>query len=125
MSKKNWKTAQELMAELEQKPEFLRRRAEKERRKREREERFAILEHPILAKLRQQGFEVISIVDLVHKYSPLPPEVVADLLDALTNSTDLMLSETLIRALAAAAMPFDGRPLVNCYEASNNDNLRW
>ncbi len=125
MSKKNWKTAQELMAELTGNPDFLRRQAEKEQRRKEREERNAAMERPILDDLRVSGFDAPSIVDTVNKYSPLPDEIVDVLLTGVENSTDLKLLESLVRGLGAAAHPFDGRPLVKCYETFNDYNLRW
>ncbi len=125
MSKKNWKMAQELMAELNSNPDFLRRKAEKEQRRKEREEHFGAMERPIVDQVRARGFDASSITEAVKRYSPLPDEIVAVFLNGVENSADLKLLETLIRGLGAAAHPFDGRPLVKCYETFKDDNLRW
>src|SRR5260221_2924383 len=125
MNKKNWKTAGEIMAELNSNPEFVRRKAEKEKRRVEREKRFAALERPILDAIGARGFEAASITDLIEKYSPLPAEIVDVLLEGVEQATDAKLLEWLVRALAVAGQPFDGRPLVNCYETFKDDNLRW
>lgn len=125
MSEKKWKTAQELMAELNSNPDFLRRKAEKEQRRKEREEHFGSLECPILDKLRTSGFDAPSITEVVKRFSPLPDEIVDVFINGVENSADVKLLESLIRGLGAATNPFDGRPLVKCYENFNDDNLRW
>jgi hypothetical protein len=125
MKKKTWQTAEQFMAELNSNPEFLRRKAEKDARRREREEHLQALERPILDKLKECGFDAPSIADLVEIYSPLPDVVVGVLLDSLEQCANTKTLESLIRALGAAARPFDGRPLVKCYESFNDDTLRW
>jgi hypothetical protein len=125
MTKKNWKTAGEIMAELNSNPDFVRRKAEKEKRREEREKRFAALERPILDELKASGFEAGSITELIKKSRPLPHEIVVVLLGGIETATDVKLLEWLVRALAAAGHPFDGRPLVKCYETFKDDNLRW
>src|ERR1022692_1550645 len=113
------------MADVNSTPEFLHRRAEKEKRTKEREERFAVLEGPIVERLKTIGFDAGSVIDAVQKYSPLPKEFVDVLFEGIKHSSDLKLLEGLIRALAAARESFDGRPIVECYERFNDWNLRW
>lgn len=125
MSKKGWKTAEEVIAEQNSNPEFVRRRAEKEQRRKQREKEYAEIERPIVECMRAVGFEANSIIDAIQKFAPLPDELVAVLLQGVTTSTDIKLLEWLIRALAAARNPFDGRPLVECYAMYNDCNLRW
>ena len=56
---------------------------------------------------------------------PGTDEIVDEFLKGVENSTDLRFLETLIRGLGAAARPFDGRPLIKCYDTFKDDNLRW
>ncbi len=131
MNDDSWKTADELMAELENNSEFVRRRAEKQQRLQEREERVAAQERPIIEGLRALGFELSEVSEAVRKYAPLPDEFVAVLLDAVKQIGDLdeythsNVLEMIIRALGAAARPFDGRPLVECYEKNTDPTVRW
>lgn len=125
MGDEKWKTADELMTELNRNPEFLQRRAAKDKRRREREEQFAKLESPVVERMRAVGFEASSIVDAIKKYSPLPDQLVELLLDSIGKSSDVKLLEWLIRALAAARRPFNGQALTECYDKVNDIELRW
>lgn len=125
MSDEKWKTAEELMTELNKNPEFLRRRAAKDKRRKEREEEFAQLERPVVERMRAIGFEAISITDAIKKYSPLPDKLVELLLDSIRQSSVVKLLEWLIRALAAARRPFNGQALIECYDKFNDIELRW
>jgi hypothetical protein len=125
MKKKKWKSAQELMAELNSNPDFVRRTTDKEQRRNEREQHYRAMERSILDELGARGIDAPSIADAVKKYSPLPDEVVNVFLTGVETTADLKVLETLIRGLGAAAHPFDGRPLAKCYDSCNDENLRW
>jgi hypothetical protein len=125
MSRKGWKTAEGLMAELNADPNYRRRRAEKDRRLQERLERYAAAERPVLEKLKALGVEANSVEEVTTKYCPLPEPVVDVLLGELAGIAENVILEMMIRAIGAAAQPFDGRPLVACYEAKNDPTLRW
>jgi hypothetical protein len=125
MKNKKWKTAKELMDELERDPGYVRLRAEKDEKYRRLEEQYSQLERPILEKLDSHGFQANSIQDAVKRYAPLSSVVVDILLSSLETCDDVRIRESLVRALGAAEKSFDGRPLVNCYEGTSDDNLRW
>lgn len=131
MSDKKWKTADELMSELEGNPDFVRRRAEKEQRRKARAERGDAQERPILERLQALGFELTEVSEAAGKYGPLPDEFIEVLLDAVRQYADVKeytysnVLQMVIRALGAAARPFDGQPLVECYENNNDPTVRW
>jgi len=122
------------MKESEQDPEIVRHRNEKEERRQRRKEFYAEMDRPLLDTLRSLGFEATSIEDVIQKHAPLPSLVVEILLKSLETYQDWVVPEAVIRqnqldmvvrALAAAAEPFDGRPLVKCYETKGNEAIEW
>src|SRR5262249_25434512 len=121
----NWKTAEELMKDLKDDPEFLRRQEQKAERSKRLQEQFSLLESPVLEKLSQLGYEASSLSDVVKNYSPLADPIVHVLLDAVKSTSDVKFLEWLIRSLAAAAHPFDGAVLVECYKRFSDWNLQW
>jgi hypothetical protein len=138
MTKRKWITAEELMSQLDHDPNYRRGVDEKNRKEQDRAARDAALELPILQKLRALGFVGDSIWDLTEKYCPLPQQLAEVLLDEVRrltsqisrysdyySSTEVRVLDALIRGLAAAASPFDGRPLVKCYETTRDPSLRW
>jgi hypothetical protein len=120
-----WRTAEEVIAEQNSNPEFLRKKAEKEERRRKREAEFAAVERPLLDRMKSAGYEADSIIEAIKKFAPLPDRLVAILLEAVTTTADIKHLEWIIRALAATRHPFDGRPLMECYQRVNDINLRW
>ena len=125
MTKKRWIKAEDLMAELQKDPEYLRHRAERDEKFQRLRHKYAELERPILEKLRSHGYQADSIADIVKNFAPLPSVVVAVILGALDTCEDGGVCESLVRALGAAAEPFDGRPLVMLYERTRDPNLQW
>src|SRR6266849_3823927 len=131
MNEETRKTADELMAELESNPDFVRRSAEKQQRRQARAERVAAQERTIIERLRALGFELSEVSEAAGKYAPLPDEFVAVLLDAVRQYGDVKeytysnVLEMIIRALGAAGHPFDGRTLVECYEKNTDPTVRW
>jgi hypothetical protein len=125
MSKKRWTKAEDLMAELEKDPDYLRRRAERDEKFSRLKEKYARLERPILEILASHGYQAESIDDALKRFAPLPKPVVEVFLGGLETCDDDRIRESLVRALGAAERPFDGRPLVRVYEDTPDDNLRW
>ncbi|MFO0969472.1 MAG: hypothetical protein U0793_28270 [Gemmataceae bacterium] len=111
--------------------ELVDRRAAREKRRKERAERVAVLEYPILERLKAQGYVLGEVSDAANKYAPLPDGFVEILLDALRSYINIQeykslnVLEMIIRALGAAAHPFDGRPLIECYDAYNDPTFRF
>jgi hypothetical protein len=129
MTRKNRIRADQLLAQLQTDPEYLRIRREREEYYRRLQERYAELDRPILESLSATGFPAQSIEDLVKKYAPLPRAVVAILLHAIAQSieqaTESRHCESLVRALGAAKEPFDGTVLATCYDNTSDESLRW
>jgi hypothetical protein len=72
MTKRGWKTAGEIVAELERNPEFVAHRAEQERRRQQIEDALRELEAPLVEALGQVGEHVKSVWDLVNTSRPYP-----------------------------------------------------
>ena len=118
-------TAAELMAKLKTDPEFQRRESEKERLRLERQQEFEKTLQPYLRSLNSHGFKGESLQEIVKKNSPLSQQAVDILLTSLGAISEPLPLESVVRALGASANPFDGRPLVRCFEATNDDALKW
>lgn len=125
MSKKNWKSAEEFMAELENDPDYLRRRMERDVKFRHLHDKYTELARPILDKLRAVGIEAESIEALVKTYAPLSTQIVSILLEQIESNQDARHCESIVRALGAAQSPFDGHRLSACYDSTNDESLRW
>lgn len=125
MTKTTNLTSQELLARLSQDPEFL---ANEERRAKERvlrEAQHREIEKPVLQNLESLGLKVSSIADLVRDYAPLGPEVTGPLLSWIPRIENESVNEGLVRALAAAAEPFDGHALIEAFEKTQSEEFRW
>lgn len=127
-------SAAELMAQLEIDPEYRQRRADRDRRLRQQQEASAAMERPILDELRAQGFKSDSISDVVKTHAPLSARLVDILrrrLESLSNdpledgSDSARLAESLVRALGATRVRFNGQPLVACFERTSDESLRF
>lgn len=125
MSKERPMTAAQLMAKLEADPGYRRRAAEKELVLREQEEVDRQAFKPCLDELHGLGFAGESLQILVKIYSPLPESAVRVLLSVLGQFSDPRHVESVVRALGAAAQPFDGRPLARCFESTDDESLKW
>lgn len=123
--KKKWRTVGEILAEQANNAEFQCRKAERDRRREVRMEQYRDQERPILEELIFKGFDAPSVFEAARNYAPLPDEMVEILLGGIEKTSDLKLLEVLIRGLGNVARPFDGRPLVRCYESSNDCNLQF
>ena len=118
-------TAEELMKRLAADPEYVKMRAAKDEKSRERAKRLAAISRPILERLTDTGFPAESIEDLVRKFAPVPEQVVEILLANVNECSDDRIQESLVRALGAAEFPFDGRQLVKCFESARDEGLRF
>ena len=125
MKKTRNPTAQELLARLRQDREFLANEERRAKKKALREAKHHDIERPVLADLESLGIKVPSIHDLVRDYAPLEPEVSNLLLRWIPLIKNESVKEQLVRALAASAEPFDGRPLIDALENTQSEELRW
>jgi hypothetical protein len=127
-------SAEELVKQLQDDPRFLREEAQREKKWRRLKEADARIESPILVELNFASFRGESIQAVVENHAPLPDEAVAILLrwQRTLNQQDLddgsghaRLSESIVRALAATTISFDGRPLTECFEKTSDESLKW
>ncbi len=119
------KTAAELMAELQNDPEFRRRELETEQKRLLNAQKYAEFMGPTLARLREAGFAGSSLHEIVKMFAPLPSKAVEILISALNEVSEYRGKEAIVRALAAASAPFDGGSLVKCFEGTSDEALRW
>lgn len=122
--------AAELMAQLEQDPEYQARRAALDRERALKQARFKELEEPVLQDLRQIGVFIATLSDLTAQYGPLREEIICTLLKwiRLTSQAtlqDAWFQQWLVRPLAAVKEPFDASPLTVLFEKTNDESLRW
>jgi hypothetical protein len=125
VTKKSWITAEELMAQLQQDPEYLQQQAERERAHAERVQRSRAAAEPVVRELRRAGFAVEMPEDLARRYAPVPGPAIDILLAWLPRVEDEGVRVTMVRALAASREPFDGRPLARAFEESRSETFRW
>lgn len=118
-------TAAELMAQLEQDPAFKEGQARRELDRAETVARFRDASAPVLDDLRSIGVTPTSLGTLASEYPPLSQEIVDVLLRWISRTDDPDLLESLVRALAASEVVFDGKPLAQAFENSKSDTLRW
>jgi hypothetical protein len=88
-----------LAARLQADPEFVAKQQERERERIERSARFRVEEDPILAELREIGWNVNSVWDLVNTSTPYT-EAIPTLLKHLLLSYSDRTREGIARALA-------------------------
>lgn len=126
--------AEELMKQLHSDPDFVRQEAAREEKWRRRREASVRAAAPVVADLNQAGFEGDSIQSIVENCAPFPASAIEILLEWVRslNEEDLedksgqaKLADSIVRALSATRLPFDGRPLTECFERTNDEGLRW
>lgn len=125
MSDEYWMPADAFMKRLEANPEYAQRKAERTKRRADRALRARETVQPVIDDLRRQGVLVQSVQELIERHAPLSPDVVSILSDWLPKITDDQVREGLVRALGAASEPFDGSILVDCFNSTSSESLRW
>jgi hypothetical protein len=127
-------TAEELMNQLKSDPDFVRQEAAREEKWRQRREASTRVAAPVVTDLNKEGFDGESIQSIVENHAPLPARAIDILLkwlqllseqDLEDNSVQAKLADSVARALSATTLSFDGRPLANCFERTNDEGLRW
>lgn len=119
------KTAKELMEELARDKDYQAKRSKAERRRRRRKEAYERAMEPTMARIRQAGYAVDNLEDLVEQHAPLDSDAITILLDALSIHDNPDVLEAIVRALAASGERFSGRPLMDLLESTDSDSLRW
>ncbi len=118
-------TVEELVARFDQIPGVREHREGAEARRLQKEQEYTRLEAPMLAEIAALGFMVTSLWEIVNNPAPLPPAFVEALLAWLPRFDVDRLKEGVVRCLTAACEPFDGRPLVDCYNHTRDEGLKW
>ncbi|MCM3874434.1 MAG: hypothetical protein ND895_27400 [Pyrinomonadaceae bacterium] len=125
MSKDKPITAEELMAKLRRDPEFVAREKSRAQEQALNVARFEALAAPILQDLDAIGVTPSSLDRLAHEYAPLSADVVAVLMNWIPRTTDRYLQESLIRPLGATGVSFNGKALIEAFENTGSEGLRW
>ena len=120
MTKKRM-TAEEFMAQLRGDAEYQARIAEQARQSAEVEE----MECELMRTLTAEGYPAGSLRELIGRYAPIPTPLADLLVGLLVSTRHPSMQEGLVRALAAARSPFDVAPLVELFERTNSEMLRW
>lgn len=127
MSKSEDPTAEELLAELANDPDYVAMRAERELQRHGDLERTLAVEAPVIGDLRRAGLQVEFISDLydqAHDYRPF----LGILVDHLLRATDDDLKHALIRAVSvpwARGNRALSTWLVREFRSSSDPHLRW
>jgi HEAT repeat protein len=118
-------SAAEFMAELNADPAYEEKRFAQEEAQAARGQAIAVATAPLRRELAVHGYSVTAVHELAQRYAPLPPSVVGMLLVWLPRMTDTGVQEEIVRVLAAAKDPFPGAVLVELFEATPVELLRW
>lgn len=119
------KSAADFLAELNADPEHVARRSAQEDARVLREAEIQTVTRSLLEALAARGYPIATLDDLPARYAPLPESVVGVVLEKLLEIHDPGVQEQLVRALGAAAVPFDGAPLVRLFEATESEAVRY
>jgi len=125
MTKNRWVSAADLMAELQQDPEYQMRQTERQRAHEERAQEIRAAAEPVVRELRSAGYAVDAVEELAFQYAPISRPAIDILLSWLPSVQNNTVREMIVRALAATNEPFDGLPLARAFEASRSESLRW
>lgn len=125
MTERKQKTARELVEELNRDQEYMSRRGAQEDARLLREAGARVNAQPLIEELRSVGLELDDLNEVARRYAPLMPEIVNPMVSYLRLTPDPAVQEQIVRALAVAAEPFDGRTLANLFDHTDSDNLRF
>jgi hypothetical protein len=114
MTKRNWITAAELMAKLEQDPVWVEKKRQQDEEWRLKEEQSARDEAPVVRELRAAGAQISSVWDLVNTKASYP-KLLPTLVDQLQRPYPDGVREGIARALAVPEARFAWPLLVRLY----------
>lgn len=123
--KKRRQTAEELMAELQSNPKYRRRMKQKQRDQQKRWKQIDDELAPVICKLNECGCQGASVGEIVRRHAPLPGDAVEILLNSLDVLRNDRAVETIVRALGATRVRFDGRPLVQKFQSTADEAVKW
>lgn len=116
----------DLMNQLEKNPEYIEMRKQKEREIQLKLEEINNIETPFLSDLQANGFDIQASGDLL-KLKKADAKLTELLLMWLPKISDKHNSQQmLVRALAIAEKPFDGKILMQLFDNDDSsDSLKW
>ncbi len=119
-------TATELLSQLQKDPDYARMMREKDEQIARNRAEFETLERPVVDELHRIGIMVPSVGNAAffEGYVPLSDPAVKVLLRWVPRAHQ-RVQECLVRLLAAAAHPFDGRVLAELFDQADSEDLRW
>jgi len=115
-TRKSGKTAAELMAELNEDPEFVARQRQQEEAQRARVDEWRRAETPLVQHLGRVGVQVDSVWDLVNTAAPYP-RAMPVLLDHLQRAYPERVREGIARALAVPEARMGWDILLNAFRS--------
>jgi hypothetical protein len=125
----NWITAEELVNQLPADPEYQKRRAESEARRKKRIEADREAARPVIQELQESGYNVTCCGDYLNSNYRLTPKEVEILIKWLPEIKSQDVQEIMVRALGGTKKPFDGKPLIDLFEKAGKyfkgDSLQW
>jgi hypothetical protein len=119
--KKKPLTAGELAAQLRQDPEYTAKVDKQARRTGD----IVAAEKAATKYLENRGYPASSLSDLVNRYAPIQGELAAALVELLGTVKHPNVIESIVRALGATRYDLDPRPLIELFESSGSESLRW
>lgn len=125
MKRRKSKLASEFLSELESDPEYVSRRQAHELAGAAREQEIEQAGRELRERLAAIGYPVATLDEIVQRYAPLPREVVTVLLDALRRVESTAAQEQIVRALGASGVSFSGDSLVELFNRTDSDSLRY
>lgn len=110
----------------EERREMLKKmKSESEERTRER---FARIDKEVAIvdrRLHELGLKGKDFEEFLPRYAPLSPTVIETMLTLLPELQYERVQESIIRALLYSDGGFDGRPIVDCFNNTYDEGLRW
>ena len=123
--KKKAITAAELMAELQDNPEYLRSKEIAEQKRLQINDEILFEVKPILQELDAEGFSVENVDQLILKYAPIPKQIVNILMPWLLKIKNKNLLEMIVRAIGTTREKYNGVFLTQLFEQSESEILQW
>jgi len=125
MKKRQAMTAADLMAELQSDTRYQQEARRREQAQQARQRVLVESLTPCVTALNALGLPGDSLQEITGSSAPLGEDAVAILLESLGGVPEPRAQESIVRALAASGVAFDGRALARCFESTDDPGLRW
>jgi hypothetical protein len=120
MSRRQPKTAAEVMRELHATPSYVKGRSDLADELELREAAFRTLSRSLLERLANRGYPLESLdrAEIIGRYAPLPEELTQILLASVESLGKPLLQEQAVRALGATDVSYDGTALAGLFKST-------